>query len=75
MASTIKVDNIQDQCGTAVISKCGATHTVTAEVYKQCICGTPVLVSDQYYTSTWYLTSIESADGKDVINFEYNPVN
>lgn len=34
MASTIKVDNIQDQCGTAVISKCGSTHTVTAEVYK-----------------------------------------
>ena len=34
MASEIKVDNIKDQCGTAVITKCGATHTVTAEVYK-----------------------------------------
>src|SRR5210317_2501212 len=34
MASEIKVNNIKDQCGTAVITKCGATHTVTAEVYK-----------------------------------------
>lgn len=34
MASEIKVDNIKDQCGTAVITKCGSTHTVTAEVYK-----------------------------------------
>ena len=34
MASEIKVNNIKDTCGTAVITKCGATHTVTAEVYK-----------------------------------------
>src|SRR6056300_796261 len=34
MASEIKVDNIKDQCGTAVITRCGSTHTVTAEVYK-----------------------------------------
>jgi|TARA_R110000744_G_scaffold39693_1_gene90186 hypothetical protein len=34
MTSKIKVDNIQDQCGTNIISKCGSTHTVTAEVYK-----------------------------------------
>src|SRR6056300_951763 len=34
MASEIKVNNIKDQCGTAVITRCGSTHTVTAEVYK-----------------------------------------
>jgi hypothetical protein len=34
MASKIKVDNITDQDDNAVISRCGATHTVTAEVYK-----------------------------------------
>ena len=34
MASKIKVDNITDQDDNAVISRCGSTHTVTAEVYK-----------------------------------------
>ncbi len=34
MASKIKVDNITDQDNNAVISRCGSTHTVTAEVYK-----------------------------------------
>ena len=34
MASKIKVDNITDQDDNSVISRCGATHTVTAEVYK-----------------------------------------
>ena len=34
MASKIKVDNIEDQDGNPIISRCGSTHTVTAEVYK-----------------------------------------
>ena len=34
MASKIKVDNITDQDDNAVISRCGSTHTVTAQVYK-----------------------------------------
>jgi len=34
MASKIKVDNITDQDDNPVISRCGSTHTVTAEVYK-----------------------------------------
>ncbi len=34
MASKIKVDNITDQDNNSVISRCGSTHTVTAEVYK-----------------------------------------
>jgi hypothetical protein len=34
MASKIKVDNITDQDDNSVISRCGSTHTVTAEVYK-----------------------------------------
>ncbi len=34
MTSKIKVDNITDQDDNAVISRCGSTHTVTAEVYK-----------------------------------------
>ena len=34
MASKIKVDNITDQDDNAVITRCGSTHTVTAEVYK-----------------------------------------
>ena len=34
MTSKIKVDNITDQDNNSVISRCGSTHTVTAEVYK-----------------------------------------
>jgi hypothetical protein len=34
MASTIKVDNIQDQCGSAVVTKCGASKTLTVTTTK-----------------------------------------
>ena len=34
MASTIKVDNIQNQCGGAVVTKCGATTTISGSVVK-----------------------------------------
>jgi len=34
MASTIKVDNIQDQCGSAVVTKCGASKTLTVTTAK-----------------------------------------
>jgi hypothetical protein len=34
MASTIKVDNIQNQCGGAVVTKCGATTTISGSVIK-----------------------------------------
>jgi len=34
MTSTIKVDNIQNQCGGAVVTKCGATTTISGSVVK-----------------------------------------
>src|SRR5210317_2391774 len=34
MASKIKVDNIENQCGGAVVTKCGATTTITGSVVK-----------------------------------------
>ena len=34
MTSTIKVDNIQDQCGSAVVTKCGASKTLTVTTTK-----------------------------------------
>ena len=35
MTSTIKVDNIQDQCGTAVVTKCGSNKTLAVTTAKQ----------------------------------------
>ena len=34
MASKIKVDNIENQCGGAVVTKCGATTTISGSVVK-----------------------------------------
>ena len=34
MTSTIKVDNIQDQCGTAVVTKCGSNKTLAVTTAK-----------------------------------------
>ena len=34
MTSTIKVDNIQDQCGTAVVTKCGSNKTLAVTTTK-----------------------------------------
>ena len=34
MTSIIKVDNIQDQCGSAVVTKCGASKTLTVTTAK-----------------------------------------
>jgi hypothetical protein len=34
MTSTIKVDNIENQCGGAVVTKCGATTTISGSVVK-----------------------------------------
>src|SRR6056300_373131 len=34
MASKIKVDNIENQCGGAVVTKCGATTTISGSVLK-----------------------------------------
>ena len=34
MTSTIKVDNIQNQCGGAVVTKCGGTTTISGSVVK-----------------------------------------
>src|SRR5210317_2591540 len=34
MASEIKVDNIKDQCGSAVVTKCGASKTLTVTTTK-----------------------------------------
>ncbi len=34
MTSTIKVNNIQNQCGGAVVTKCGATTTISGSVVK-----------------------------------------
>jgi len=34
MSSIIKVDNIQDQCGSAVVTKCGASKTLTVTTAK-----------------------------------------
>jgi len=34
MTSKIKVDNIENQCGGAVVTKCGATTTITGSVVK-----------------------------------------
>ena len=34
MASKIKVDNIENQCGGAVVTKCGATTTISGSVIK-----------------------------------------
>ena len=34
MSSIIKVDNIQDQCGSAVVTKCGASKTLTVTTTK-----------------------------------------
>ena len=34
MTSTIKVDNIENQCGGAVVTKCGGTTTITGSVVK-----------------------------------------
>ena len=34
MSSIIKVDNIQNQCGGAVVTKCGATTTISGSVVK-----------------------------------------
>ena len=34
MTSKIKVDNIENQCGGAVVTKCGGTTTITGSVVK-----------------------------------------
>ena len=34
MTSKIKVDNIENQCGGAVVTKCGATTTISGSVVK-----------------------------------------
>ncbi len=34
MTSKIKVDNIENQCGGAVVTKCGGTTTISGSVVK-----------------------------------------
>jgi hypothetical protein len=54
MTSKIKVDNIENQCGTAVVTKCGGTTTIN---------GTTVVASAAVKTNAY-----QASDGGNIIN-------
>ena len=64
MASTIKVDNVQNQPGTNTINKCGTTVTVGACGNTVNICGASVVATGNVVKSN----ALQASDGGNIVN-------
>jgi hypothetical protein len=64
MASKIKVDNIENQCGGAVVTKCGATTTIAGTNVN----ATTVTATNVVGSTAVKSDNIQAADGGNIIN-------
>jgi len=65
MTSKIKVDNIENQCGGAVVTKCGGTTTISGSVVKS----NAIQASDGGNLVSQCRTTITLGASGDTINF------
>ena len=64
MASTIKVDNVQNQPGTDIIKKCGTTVTVGASGNTINVCGASVVATGNVVKSN----ALQASDAGNIIS-------